>query len=880
MKTRIAFHRPEQIGGCITEIFTGKTRILIDYGEELPGSPNKEPFEFPWNKSQYAHPEEHPDADPNGRRVDAVLFTHYHGDHIGRLKDIPEKVPIYMSPLAKEVLVNIHGFLRDAAEARAGRDKSDKTKEWLRREQQVLDALGRARLFVPGEGRMMQPVGIGPVRQGGAADPGTAEPGAADPGIAEPNPAAPGAAAPLPDITVTPCRVDHSAAEACMFLIETPDKTILHTGDFRGHGFGAEEEGTAMQEDVARFAAKARNNKIDTLIIEGTMMSRLGEKPWSEEDLFGAAGQLFAGHRHVFLILSSTNFDSIRTFYRAARERNIPFYSGSRYIARQLKTLGRYAGLPELETVETADPKNPEQMARMRRDGFVVVIKGARKSSERLVNALCPCRPAIAYSMWMGYLTRRLDEELCEFVRFCREDKGLAVIPEPDGRQRADSSGGGEPAGRQRANSSAGGEPASRQHPGSGAGKEPAEGGAPRQWPPMHTSGHADPDLLAQVIKAADPGEVWPIHTEDAAGFLQLKLDPALKLRIRLGGYRWEEDHRALSEAALAKFREGGQLHNFVRLVKTHPELAFCLRGNSGNKAVIYYKNHAAFVISSTGHVSFDSGHGSFLSEEKQQLARQTLKSFGYSVEDGPGQGQAAGPVKIWSMPPEKAAGLSMGELEWLTGCIKCMIDSFFEGEKQKGKPLVEKEVQQALFHACKAQKNGYFFYDMEFSQPWGRRLDCTNKPDLMAVRFGPDGEPERLALVEVKSTPGALKGGSGLAEHIRGMESYPDWLLPVRGLDACHILEQYIALGLAGGPAGRYAGQEERFRALGMEVLLIFTGADTLAALDSMTEADPALLEGYAPAAAEFGHLAPALGLAPEEVRVCRKVCMPGGAK
>ena len=42
MATEIKIHRGDQIGGCITEIWTGKTRILIDFGEELPGSKNEE----------------------------------------------------------------------------------------------------------------------------------------------------------------------------------------------------------------------------------------------------------------------------------------------------------------------------------------------------------------------------------------------------------------------------------------------------------------------------------------------------------------------------------------------------------------------------------------------------------------------------------------------------------------------------------------------------------------------------------------------------------------------------------------------------------------------------------------------------------------------
>ena len=39
------------------------------------------------------------------------------------------------------------------------------------------------------------------------------------------------------DIKVTPLLVDHSAYNAYMLLIEAEGKKILHTGDFRNHGF-------------------------------------------------------------------------------------------------------------------------------------------------------------------------------------------------------------------------------------------------------------------------------------------------------------------------------------------------------------------------------------------------------------------------------------------------------------------------------------------------------------------------------------------------------------------------------------------------------------------------------------------------------------------
>lgn len=76
-----------QIGGCITEISTKTTRIIIDAGEELG------------NVKEQKVKEENPNIEGltiGTKQYDAVFFTHYHGDHIGLqeyiLKDIPKYI--------------------------------------------------------------------------------------------------------------------------------------------------------------------------------------------------------------------------------------------------------------------------------------------------------------------------------------------------------------------------------------------------------------------------------------------------------------------------------------------------------------------------------------------------------------------------------------------------------------------------------------------------------------------------------------------------------------------------------------------------------------------------------------------------------------------
>ena len=75
-------------------------------------------------------------------------------------------------------------------------------------------------------------------------------------------------------LAVTPYSVDHSAYDAYMYLIEADGKVILHTGDFRGHGY----RGAKMIEVIQNHVHK-NGRKVDYLITEGTMMGdRKNEK--------------------------------------------------------------------------------------------------------------------------------------------------------------------------------------------------------------------------------------------------------------------------------------------------------------------------------------------------------------------------------------------------------------------------------------------------------------------------------------------------------------------------------------------------------------------------------------------------------------------------
>ena len=94
-----------------------------------------------------------------------------------------------------------------------------------------------------------------------------------------------------------------------MLHVEGGGKSLLYTGDFRGHGRKS-------------FPSLLRQlpERVDFLVCEGTNLSRKGQEVWSEKELEDRAAALMKQCRGpAFVLQAATNLDRLVTFYRAAK---------------------------------------------------------------------------------------------------------------------------------------------------------------------------------------------------------------------------------------------------------------------------------------------------------------------------------------------------------------------------------------------------------------------------------------------------------------------------------------------------------------------------------------------------------------------------------
>ncbi len=373
---KIKIHRgSHQIGGSITEIYTENTHIFIDFGSELNADPDNSTDAEMIEMMQHA-------------KCDAVLFTHYHGDHIGLLEDIPEKdadgktICLGIGKTARQVLLNIHKTLAEHPQA------SDEDKERHNRYISILaDQDRKIDIF---DGKMVK----------------------------------------IGDFEITPIMVDHSAYDAYMFIIKAEGKVIVHTGDYRTHGRLGKDFFDGLEERLKGITT-------DVLITEGTMMSRLGETVLTEEELQKKASDILAKpeNRYAFLVCSSTNVESLASFANAAMYLGRAFYVNY-YVYEQILLYRETAGADnpafrfwktyKFESMKKYNPKlGMTQPEFMRENGFLMLI-GSSPAYGRRIGEFKADNPLLIYSMWDGYVKKgedTYDEDLGRLYHSWPEDR-------------------------------------------------------------------------------------------------------------------------------------------------------------------------------------------------------------------------------------------------------------------------------------------------------------------------------------------------------------------------------------------------------------------------------------------------------------------------
>lgn len=362
-QNKITIYRgSHQIGGCATEISTGGHRIIIDFGANLPNNDNEDVMTD----------KELTETVFDGRSCDGVLFTHYHGDHMGLYKKIPQNVLLYIGSTAKKILEILTEKLDSIP---------NETEKGLPRIK-AMESYTPAHKMIFG------------------------------------------------DIVVTPFFVDHSALDAYMFLIETGGKRILFTGDFREHGIAGKNH--RLERMVEKYIGEVDILITEGTML--SRMEEKSKNPiQTEADLGNRARELFRENKESVILASSTNLDSIMEFYHALPW-GMDFVCDA-YQARLILTAMADKGIyheyrPELihgksrrfyiigdmEGLGTEQNCFSADFSILKNKGFTMLAR-ENKPVFKVIMEKYMTDPLVIYSKWIGYLKgKHADPKIGNFI--------------------------------------------------------------------------------------------------------------------------------------------------------------------------------------------------------------------------------------------------------------------------------------------------------------------------------------------------------------------------------------------------------------------------------------------------------------------------------
>lgn len=237
------------------------------------------------------------------------------------------------------------------------------------------------------------------------------------------------------DFEVTVFLVDHSAFDACAFLMDAEGKRLFYSGDFRGHG---------RKSTLFRNMLENPPKNIDCLLMEGSMLGR-GEQVYQDEKAVEEriAEVLRENNAVNFLFCSSQNIDRLVSAYRACLKTDslfvIDIYTA--FILDKLKNISKVIPQFNWKNIRVKFLLNHREA--LLRAGFkelldsfgkqAINFEGINKPGKKVLmlarnNSIFPLiikkikqlkGSIILYSMWEGYLTP-------DFKEFCRR-RGLRL---------------------------------------------------------------------------------------------------------------------------------------------------------------------------------------------------------------------------------------------------------------------------------------------------------------------------------------------------------------------------------------------------------------------------------------------------------------------
>lgn len=348
---KITLHRPHQIGGCITEIESNAgTRIFIDLGHLLPDGDKPSDDKLATKDA----------IDKLTAGAAAILYTHNHGDHVELFNLVDESIPQYIGNLAADLMGRKYQRLSCL---------DDQHEECMDR----LKKMENFHFYHAGK-----PLYFGKRK----------------------------------DITVTPFYVSHSATDSYMLKIQCDGKTVIHTGDFREHGY----LGDGLRRVIDKFHIAGN---VDVLIVEGTNVGQTNKPVMSEKEICDCFKEIMAKRKNVFVLCSSQDADRLESVYRANYSMKPwrPFVCDSfqvetiKRIKREYKGLGPHYQFDNGNAyIYDYDPtKNKGLVAKMKECGFTMLIRSSDKFAEWIDDILQFCNKeetSFVYSMYRGYVEK------------------------------------------------------------------------------------------------------------------------------------------------------------------------------------------------------------------------------------------------------------------------------------------------------------------------------------------------------------------------------------------------------------------------------------------------------------------------------------------